>query len=252
MHATDSHSFTISHFNLLDSTNTFLKNHLLNYPDYSVIWADEQQQGRGRFNRTWKTAPGRDLTFSILLPLDNLNKKHWPNISQITACAIIRLLIEYKMVPNFKWPNDVMVSNKKISGVLCERVKKDQTPFVVVGVGLNVNSDSKFLKQLDKPATSFYSELSSELSRQEILNKFLSFFSNLLDHLQLKGFLNIKKELFNQLMFKGEMISVTDGTNTFHQGILLDLNTDGTLKINCEKCGVINLSTGDINKPNFV
>ena len=62
--------YTIYKYAELDSTNAFLKQHCSTLPDYSVIWADEQTHGRGRFTRIWNSEPGRDLTFSLLIAVN--------------------------------------------------------------------------------------------------------------------------------------------------------------------------------------
>ena len=74
--------YTIYKYAKLDSTNGFLKQHCSSLSDYSVIWANEQTHGRGRFTRVWNSVPGQDLTFSLLLPLTSLEHKLRQNITQ--------------------------------------------------------------------------------------------------------------------------------------------------------------------------
>ena len=80
--------YTIYKYANLDSTNVFLKQHCSTLPDYSVIWAEEQTHGRGRFDRIWNSEPGLDLTFSLLLPLTTLEQKLRQNITQIAALSV--------------------------------------------------------------------------------------------------------------------------------------------------------------------
>ena len=102
-------AYTIHKYNKLDSTNTFLRQHCMDLQDYAVIWAEEQTHGRGRFNRIWYSSPGKDLTFSILLPLESRVSKLRHNITQITALSVARLLEDYGLKPHIKWPNDVLI-----------------------------------------------------------------------------------------------------------------------------------------------
>jgi len=88
---TDKAVYTIYKYAKLDSTNAFLKQHCSSLPDYTVIWADEQTHGRGRFTRIWNSEPGRDLTFSILLPLTSLEQKLRQNITQIAALSVLTI-----------------------------------------------------------------------------------------------------------------------------------------------------------------
>ena len=112
--------YTIYKYAKLDSTNAFLKQHCSTLPDYSVIWADEQTHGRGRFVRIWNSEPCRDLTFSLLLPLTSLEHKLRQNITQIAALSVAQMLEGYGLKPSVKLPNDVLIQVKKISGILCE------------------------------------------------------------------------------------------------------------------------------------
>ncbi|MGR3294430.1 MAG: biotin--[acetyl-CoA-carboxylase] ligase [Candidatus Scalindua sp.] len=105
--------YTIYRYAELDSTNAFLKQHCSSLPDYSVIWANEQSQGRGRFTRIWNSEPGRDLTFSILLPLTSLEHKLRQNITQIAALSVAQMLEGFGLKPSVKWPNDVLIHGKK-------------------------------------------------------------------------------------------------------------------------------------------
>ena len=117
----DSAVYTIYKYAKLDSTNEFLRHHCSALADYSVIWANEQTHGRGRFTRVWNSVPGQDLTFSILLPLTLLEQKLRQNITQIAALSVAQLLEVYGLKPSVKWPNDVLVQGKKYQ-VYCAKL----------------------------------------------------------------------------------------------------------------------------------
>ena len=170
--------YTIYKYAKLDSTNAFLKQHCSTLPDYSVIWADEQTHGRGRFTRIWNSEPGRDLTFSLLLPLTLLEPKLRQNITQIAALSVAQMLEGYGLKPSVKWPNDVLIQGKKISGILCEMAEYDERVCGVLGIGINVNSTEKFLAGLDLPATSLRCELHHKAERQDLLKKLLEIIIN--------------------------------------------------------------------------
>jgi BirA family biotin operon repressor/biotin-[acetyl-CoA-carboxylase] ligase len=158
--------YTIYKYANLNSTNSFLKQHCSSLPDYSVIWADEQTEGRGRFTRIWNSQPGLDLTFSLLLPLTSLEQKRRQNITQIAALSIAQALEVYGLKPSVKWPNDVLIHGKKISGILCEITETDERVYGVLGIGINVNNTEKFLASLDIPATSLRCELRHKVARK--------------------------------------------------------------------------------------
>lgn len=122
--------FEIITFYELPSTNDLLK---LRYEDFrhkSVIHAHKQTNGRGRFDRIWESTS--DLTFSILF------KKPYPH-SLIAPIAIVETLAKYDIAASIKWPNDIIVHEKKVAGILIEKVF-DGNDIVceIVGMGINL------------------------------------------------------------------------------------------------------------------
>jgi BirA family biotin operon repressor/biotin-[acetyl-CoA-carboxylase] ligase len=238
--------YTIYKYAKLDSTNAFLKQHCSTLPDYSVIWADEQTQGRGRFARIWNSEPGLDLTFSILLPLTSLEQKLRQNITQIAALSVAQMIEGYDLKPSVKWPNDVLIQGKKISGILCEITETDERVCGVLGIGINVNSTEKFLDSLDLPAASLRCELHHKIERQDLLTKLLEIIINCFNVLCQTGFNQNRQEIKKRLAFINEHIIFTDVNQDSYSGKIIDLNDDGTLLFECEKRGVISLNSGEI------
>ncbi len=238
--------YTIYKYAKMDSTNAFLKQHCLSLPDYSVIWADEQTDGRGRFARVWNSQPGMDLTFSILLPLTSLEQKRRQNITQIAALSVAQMLEGYGLKPSVKWPNDVLIQGKKISGILCEVTETKDRICGVLGVGINVNNTEKFLANLEIPATSLRCELHHKVVRQDLLKKLLEIIINCFNVLSQSGFTQNRQEIKKRLAFINEQIVFTDAKQDSYSGRIIDLNDDGTLLFECEKRGVISLNSGEI------
>jgi biotin-(acetyl-CoA carboxylase) ligase len=104
-------------------------------PHGSVFVADWQRAGRGRRGRPWTAPPGTSLLFSILV-----RDTHLAPFAQTAACtlALCRVLETHALAPRIKWPNDVLLRDRKVAGVLTERVSGDGPPFQIVGIGLNV------------------------------------------------------------------------------------------------------------------
>ena len=238
--------YTIYKYANLNSTNSFLKQHCSSLPDYSVIWADEQTEGRGRFTRIWNSQPGLDLTFSLLLPLTSLEQKRRQNITQIAALSIAQALEVYGLKPSVKWPNDVLIHGKKISGILCEITETDERVYGVLGIGINVNNTEKFLASLDIPATSLRCELRHKVVRQDLLKKLLEIIINCFNVLCQSGFTLNRQEIKKRLAFINEQIVFTDVKQDSYSGKIIDLNDDGTLLFECEKRGIISLNSGEI------
>jgi BirA family biotin operon repressor/biotin-[acetyl-CoA-carboxylase] ligase len=118
-----------------------------------VVWAANQTAGRGRMDRTWLAAPGRSLTFSVVIR-DPGFAGLGASLGQIAACAVADLLDAHGIMPALKWPNDVLVDGNKIAGILAEQ--DSAHGIFVLGVGLNVNLTPEELAaaKLQRPATS--------------------------------------------------------------------------------------------------
>ncbi len=238
--------FTIYKFPKLTSTNTFLRQHSMELNNYSVIWAEEQTHGRGRFDRVWYSKPGKDLTFSILLPLESQVIRFRQNITQIAALSVAVLLEDYGLKPDLKWPNDVLINNRKICGILCETVDLGEKTFAVLGIGLNVNSNDDSSPRYGNSPTSIQKELGFETDRFEIFQQLLHLLFKTFVELGKEGFEQSRREIKKRLLFVNERIVVNHGSKYSHSGIILDLNHDGTLLFQCEECNIININSGEI------
>ena len=104
----------------IDSTNSFLLENQQNLGNGTVIFTEYQENGRGRFKRPWESNKGENLTFSILLRKKYLSLN--PNHINLAASLAVSSAIEnlYQLKTDLKWPNDVLIKNKKVSGILLE------------------------------------------------------------------------------------------------------------------------------------
>ena len=146
--------FTIHHFTSLGSTNDHLKE-MVGAPEFTCVVADEQTAGRGRRARTWHSSPGDGLYLSILLLPGTDSSSKLPLISLLAAVAVAETLIERGVEGvDIKWPNDALVNDRKVSGVLAEAVSDGSDSLrLVLGVGVNLNHQS-FPPELSETATS--------------------------------------------------------------------------------------------------
>jgi BirA family biotin operon repressor/biotin-[acetyl-CoA-carboxylase] ligase len=102
-----------------------------------VVVAAHQTAGRGRLDRTWQTPPRTALTFSVLLR-PALAGEDWPWLPLLAGYATLLALRTTGADAALKWPNDVLLADHKVAGILTERIETPQGPVVVVGIGLNV------------------------------------------------------------------------------------------------------------------
>jgi BirA family biotin operon repressor/biotin-[acetyl-CoA-carboxylase] ligase len=157
------------------STSDWLKQHAANLPLGAVVFAESQTAGRGRRDNRWIATRGRDLMFSLLLePAATMEK--WPRITTLAALAICKAIeAELPLQPRIKWPNDVYLNDRKVSGLLAETVTTRDGMRIILGIGLNVNA-------LDFPpdlhATSLLKQLQPaairELDRNALANRLLN------------------------------------------------------------------------------
>ncbi len=195
-----------------------------------VLFAESQTAGRGRRDNRWITPKGKDLMFSLLLRPE-VPAGLWSRLTTLAALAICRAIeIELPLQPMIKWPNDVYLHDRKVSGLLAEVVTPKTGMALVLGVGLNVNTD-QFPPDLESSATSLLSGLQRpiirELDRQQlalVLLRQLHAQFERLDH----GFHEAVAEVRERSWLIGRQIRATvDGRELF--GRAMDLNSEGHL-----------------------
>ena len=106
-------------------------------PEGLVVAAEHQTAARGRLDRTWQAPPRSGLLFSVLLR-PTVPAGSWPWLPLLTGYAVDKALKAQGHDAGVKWPNDVLIGERKVAGILVERVDTPDGPAAVVGVGLNV------------------------------------------------------------------------------------------------------------------
>lgn len=213
----------------LTSTNTFLLDKNSGYnQNGTVVLAEKQSEGKGRLDRTWYSQKDQNLTFSILLK-GNKKLNHKISLINFSATLAIALSIEnlFQLRTELKWPNDVLVSAKKISGILIESVSSgNKIERIVVGIGINVNQ-SIFQGNFNIEPTSIRNEINDFVERERLLAEILNNFEVLLNKAIENGN-SILKEWRERCKMIGERITVSDGTN-IQYGTFEDIDESGFL-----------------------
>jgi BirA family biotin operon repressor/biotin-[acetyl-CoA-carboxylase] ligase len=137
-------------------------------PSGTLLFAESQTAGRGQFRRSWNSARGLGLWFSLLLRLE-INDSSIPSLSAFAAVALVNAIRELGIEgASIKAPNDVLISGHKVAGILVE-TRVGTNPFAVVGIGLNVNhATSDFSEVLKKQATSLARASETPFNRNEV------------------------------------------------------------------------------------
>jgi BirA family biotin operon repressor/biotin-[acetyl-CoA-carboxylase] ligase len=146
--------FIIHHFTSLGSTNDRLKE-MTAAPEFTCVVADEQTAGRGRRARTWHSPPRAGLYLSVLLLPRTDSSSKIPLVGLSAAVAVAETLVERGVEGvDIKWPNDVLVNDRKVGGILAEALSDGSESLrLVLGVGVNLNHQS-FPSELSETATS--------------------------------------------------------------------------------------------------
>lgn len=207
--------FHVVKFKQIDSTNNYLKNSYKLLNNFTFVVTDYQTNGKGRNDRVWSSEEGKNLMFSFLIKDQGLLKK-FSALSIISAVEVAKLLEEYHLKDvSIKWPNDVLVGDKKVCGILLEGQILE---YLVVGIGLNVNQ-KVFPEGLRRPATSLSLEANKDFDINELEQKLFSNIvkdlSNLDEETILNYFRNHNyllnkriKVLVNDQPFIGEVIGI--------------------------------------------
>ncbi|MDE3045752.1 MAG: biotin--[acetyl-CoA-carboxylase] ligase [Verrucomicrobiota bacterium] len=230
----------------IDSTNNYAKEHAATFSpsDITCITAEEQIAGRGRFQRIWQSPRGVNLyaTFYFRLPS---NTPHLISLAQVLASSLATLLLNNRLQPKIKWPNDILLNGKKLSGVLCETRFQGDHVDIFLGIGININMEAADLATIDKPATSLKVETGRSWNRDALLHSLQKQFSCDLDAFKHSGFTPFHSMAENLLAFKGQTIRCSDGKKEW-TGICHSLTNDGQLNLYLPDHTMHTLSSGDI------
>ena len=224
-------------FDRLGSTNDWAKRHVDRFGHGDVLWALEQVAGRGRPGKAWLSHGRDDLTFSIILHLPLLSKS-WKNVGQTAALSLADVLLELGFCAELKWPNDVLIEDAKIAGVLVERFLREKKQIVIVGVGWNVNTPLNFLKRIDQSACSLYSLTEKKRFRKPLIRRFLSHFHKHHQLLLSQGFSPLARRWTELLYRKGKRVRVVSGKKV-ETVLIRDLLETGELEIKEVRTGIV-------------
>lgn len=230
----------------VNSTNQYCKQNLDLLADRTVISANRQTAGKGRLNRAWLDLGEGNLFVSIVLKPSCSFDEKFASITQYLSVVICKLLENYGLKPQIKWPNDVLVNDKKIAGILSETVMQG-TLFkgLVLGFGINISADSEDVKKVtDKKVTSLCLELSKYIDKNTFLNDLLNLFFNDYENFLNNGFSFIKQDYINYACFLNKEISVKIFNET-KTGIAKSVNDFGALDLENDKQQFV-LTIGDI------
>ena len=220
-------------------------------PEGTIVIAEEQTSGRGRMNREWYSAKFSGIWMSIILRPDLLPKDA-PQLTLITAVAIVQAIEEVTTLhPQIKWPNDLLVNGKKVTGILTElQAESDRINSVIIGIGMNVNQESNsFPDEIESIATSLFIESGKKVNRAKLIQAVLTKLEYLYELYLREGFYPIKLLWESYAISIGKKINARMLKETI-KGKALGITDDGVLMLEDDYGKVHYIYSADIELQN--
>ncbi|MBI2428488.1 MAG: biotin--[acetyl-CoA-carboxylase] ligase [Ignavibacteriales bacterium] len=234
-------------FETIDSTNTFAKSLPQHKgPHGTLIIADEQTSGRGRMQREWISTKGKNLLFTLVFyPEFGMEKiSLLPFVGSLAVTDAIETVTG--LSATCKWPNDVLINNKKVCGMLLE-TSTGNSPAnkVILGIGVNVNQED-FPEELKHKASSLKNESGIEIDRVRLLQKILEELENRYDQLSFFPPQQLLHDWRLKALLFGKKITVLESEFSFN-ATAIDVAEDGSLIIQTEDGQKRNIFAGDVS-----
>ena len=207
----------------------------------TVIIADEQTAGRGRLKRAWLTPRG-NLALSVILS---------PSLPSLTSLIMLASLAVVRSIesvtglkPQIKWPNDVLLNGKKVSGILIENdFLGDKVAYSIIGIGIDVNLKLADFPEIQPIATSLSDELGKEVSRLKLIRHLLVEMENLYLGLSAGG--SLYEEWRDNLVTLGKIVRATTD-DAVYDGMAESVDRDGSLLLRRRDGTSVKIVAGDV------
>ena len=238
----------LRYFNLIGSTNTEALQWVADgAPDYALVIADEQTNGRGRFDRRWITRPGASLAFSLILKPcahETINTALFSPLCGIAVQEAVSNLLGLETL--IKWPNDVLIRDKKFCGILVEAAwHGSSAQGIVLGIGINISPDSVPGEEYQNfPATCLETALGAQVDRFKVLPQLIKSIEKWRGELSSAAFMRNWEE---HLAFKGEWVRIEHSEKPSIMGRVKGIDLQGHLVLVQENGNEIDIEIGDVH-----
>ena len=228
----------------IDSTNFYAKKLLeVGAEEGTIVVSDIQTKGRGRKDRSW-SSPSGGLWFSIVLYPD-IPPQNAMNVTMTASISIAQGIEKTTgLQPEIKWPNDLLIKNKKVCGILTELdAEMDKINYAIIGIGINVNNEIN--KNLVNIATSIFDEIGENVSRVALLKSILESFDENYCKFKHNDFDFIKKTWFSYSKIFGKKVQLKCEGSTV-EGVVENIDESGCLILKTAE-GSVRIVTGDLS-----
>ncbi len=220
--------YSLLAFDEIDSTNSeALRLIKAGVKGNFVIWSKAQTKGRGRAGKTWHSELG-NLYLSLLLS-ENIAPAQQPQLSFVAAAAVCDAITSLSpdLPLKIKWPNDLLIDDKKIAGILVESINFSNHYYVVIGVGVNLAFTPQ---QVDKPASSLAEHCVRFNEPAYMLNILMLYIEKWLSCWRGKGFMKVRKYWLQRAYMLGKIVNIDDGRGKI-SGVFYDIDEFGNMRI---------------------
>ena len=218
----------------ITSTNDYLKSQLSNFKplqEWSAIMAKNQTHGRGQRQNSWTSEPNANITFSFLIFPKHLALQEHFTLNMLISLGILDWLKSINVQASIKWPNDILIGNKKIAGILIENTSNSkEIKQSIIGIGVNVNQKI-FSQELLNSASSILNETGYSIDNLEegCLNLLSCIYSRYENHKNKKlNKSNLLKE-YNENLFRKDIPGLYSSNDLTFEAILMRVDENGKL-----------------------
>ena len=244
-------SQNISLYPSLKSTNTTAKELAIAGANHgTVIIADYQSGGRGRYNRSFYSPSDNGIYISFILRPSKHNLANNPTLITSFAAVSVCQAIEATTgkAPVIKWVNDIFLDNKKICGILTEAItdfESGNMQWIVLGIGINFTTpDEGFPKEIENTAGSVFSREQPTITRNRLTAELIN---RILDSKEDWGSEKIHRQYKERLFILGEKITVTESNGAFFDAVAMDIDNIGRLIVKKDNDEILSLAAGEVS-----
>lgn len=238
----------IHYFRTIDSTNSVAYQLALKGArEGEVVIAESQTEGRGRLGRNWFSPPFLNLYLSVILR-PKVPPQEASIMTLMAAVATVSAIERCSgLQPSIKWPNDILLRNRKLAGLLNEiHSEMDRIHFLILGIGVNLNVDEKmFPKEIRSKATSLKREMGQTVPRKAFLQALLGELEKWYGIFLREGSAPVLKEWRMRAQIEGKRVRITSFGESI-DAVAVDLDSDGALIIKTQDGNLKRIVAGDI------
>ena len=229
-------------FDTISSTNDYLLRKEKNKDkDIKICIAEEQTKGRGRRGKSWISPKFKNIYFSLN---SYLKKEDLSGLSIAVALSVSEVLNKINVMSLIKWPNDLLVGNKKICGILIETAKVGELTKVVIGIGINVNME--YSELIDQEWTSIKLEKNQSVDRNPIITEMINQLCITLNKFEQEEFDYFLNKFTSLDLLKDKEFTLKDKPNETFIGKGID-NKGLLIAQNLKDQRIVKFSSGEVS-----